>query len=58
MSVGLWNSFADEAIAPTVYLDASYRTVELCHGTGVLDGNCIKLDDIPPFGFVFMDLKQ
>jgi hypothetical protein len=54
MSVGIWNSFADEVISPTITLDREYTRADFYHCKGKTEKNLVILqDDIPPYGFAF-----
>ncbi len=57
MSVGLWNIFADSVIEPTVELDKNYSKIAFINGNGKLEGNIVKLSEIPPFGFVGFEVE-
>ena len=49
--VGLWNMFADSVLDGVVELDAPVGSVEFFNCTGRKDGDCIVIDEIPPFAF-------
>ena len=52
MAVGLWNFFADTAIAPVVELDENYSNVEFINSSGRFEDGKVYLSDIAPFAFV------
>lgn len=56
MAVGLWNFFADPVLSPTVELDRAYSSVRCLGCEGTLDGNRVRLSDVPPFGFVAFEV--
>ena len=59
MSVGIWNSFADEVISPTIILDHPYTKVDCYHCQGTIKGNRVHLqEDIPPYGFAFFTVTE
>ena len=59
LTVGLWNFFEDEALAPTVRLGESYRSAEFFGGgSGRLSGDTVLLSDIPPYGFCGITLHK
>ncbi|MBR5519924.1 MAG: hypothetical protein IKU55_04325 [Clostridia bacterium] len=52
LTVGLWNIFADEALAPELTLDRAYTKIETIRGEAEVIGNTVKFStDIPAFGF-------
>lgn len=57
MAVGLWNFFADPAIDPIIELDREYCDVRFLNTEGRLDGNKVRLKDIPPFGFAAFEVN-
>ena len=56
LSVGLWNFFADEVIAPVVQLDKAYTSLSCMNCNGRIDGDRVILSDIQPFGFVAFEV--
>ncbi len=57
LGIGLWNIFADEILKPVIELGAEYTSAEFINCNGKLEGNKIKLSEISPFGFAFINLK-
>ena len=57
LAVGLWNFFADIAINPVVELDKAYSSVKCINCTAIIDGDKVKLSDIPAYGFVGFEVK-
>ena len=49
--IGLWNFFEDEVIEPVVQLAHKYQKAEFLCGSGIICGDTVHLDDIPPFAF-------
>ena len=58
VSVGVWNFFEDEAIDPVIRLDRAYQSAEFLCGSGILCGDHVKLNDIPPYAFRGIVLKK
>ena len=48
----------DEALEPVTQLGQSYVSAEFFCGGGVLAGDTVRLDDIPPYGFCGFVLKK
>ena len=57
MAVGLWNFFADSALAPVITLDKPYTQITFINCDGRLDRDKVYLADIPPFGFAGFEVK-
>ena len=51
LAVGLWNFFADVAIAPVIELGEKYSGIKFISCSGRLDGDKVYLSDIAPFAF-------
>lgn len=56
--LGIWNFFADAALAPVVELGSTYRAVEFPCGGGRLASDRLFLEDIAPYGFAAVVLKK
>ena len=57
LAVGLWNFFADIAVAPIVELDKAYSEITFINCTGKLEKDRVHLSDIPAFGFAGFEVK-
>ncbi|MBR6780770.1 MAG: hypothetical protein IKM24_07125 [Clostridia bacterium] len=57
LAVGLWNFFADIAVAPIVELDKTYSEITFINCTGKLEKDRVHLSDIPAFGFAGFEVK-
>ena len=57
-AVGLWNFFADEAENVQITLDKAYKNCRFLGASGVLSGNTVTLDTIPPFGFAAIEVTS
>ena len=53
----LWNFFADPVFSPVIQLDKEYSSVECINCEARLDKASITLTDIPPFGFVGLEVS-
>lgn len=51
LSVALFNCFADSILSPVLRLDDTYTNIRFVNTDGVLDGNTVRLREIPAFGF-------
>lgn len=51
LTVGLWNCYADSILCPTVELNDSYTDIRFVNTCGKLDGNTVRLQELPAFGF-------
>ena len=58
LSVGLWNFFADEAFDFEVQLSEEYSKIKFLNCSGTLDGDKVKIDSIPAFGFGFFEVEK
>ena len=59
MSVGIWNSFADEVISPIITLDRPYTKVDCYHCQGkIVEDQVFLQEDIPPYGFAFFTVTD
>ena len=58
MAVGLWNFSVDDALDPVVDLDGEYTSVESFRCTATLEGDKVRLSDLPAFGFAAILLKK
>lgn len=58
LAVGLWNFFADVAIAPVVELSEAYERITFINCNGTLDGDKVYLNDIPAFGFAGFEVNK
>ena len=56
LSVGLWNFFADVAIAPVIELGEKYSGIKFISCSGRLDADKVSLSDIAPFAFAGFEL--
>ena len=57
MAVGLWNMFADEILQPEILLSEAYESVEALGCYAELNGNRLRLSDLPAYGFAFLHVK-
>ena len=57
MAIGLWNIFADEIEKPVIRLSHSYRSAEFINCEGILEGDEIRLSELPPYGCAFIHLE-
>lgn len=51
MTVGLWNFHPDPAFTPVVRMAQSWSRIEYLNTDGTLEGDQVRLAEIPPFGF-------
>ena len=58
LAVGLWNFFADPIIAPVIELGKEYSSVKCQSGKASLSQTVVVLEEIPPFGFTFFEVKE
>ena len=58
LSIGLWNFFADEIIAPKIDLADSYTHAQFINCTGQLKDRNIVLSELAPFGFAAIVLTM
>ncbi len=58
LAVGLWNCFADDAIAPTVELGEKYTAIQFINCTGQLAGDRVRLCGLPPYGFAGFEVYK
>lgn len=59
MSVGIWNSFADEVISPIITLDRPYTKIDCYHCQGkIVEDQVFLQEDIPPYGFAFFTVTD
>lgn len=56
--IGYYNCFADTVLSPRVVLGDGYQIDSYCHTTGREEEGDVILDDIPPFAFVGISLRQ
>ena len=56
--VGIWNFFEDEAISPVIHLAREYKSAEFLCGSGTLCADRAILEDIPPYAFRGIVLKN
>ena len=52
LAVFVGNFFSDECMNRTVTLAKSYSEIEFFGASGVLEGNTVTFDDIPPYASV------
>jgi len=57
VTVGVWNCSTDPALRPVIALDRTYASITFFAGNGTLNGNLVRLDEIPAYGFVGFDLQ-
>jgi len=57
MAIGLWNMFADEILQPEILLSEAYESVEALGCYAELNGNRLRLSDLPAYGFAFLHVK-
>jgi len=57
LSVGLWNCFADSILEPVVTLNREYGQIHFINCNGNLEGNKVKLTELPAFGFAGFEVK-
>ena len=58
LTVGLWNLCPDPAFAPVVRLAQRFGSVQWLNTSGMLEGDTVRLEDIPPFGFVAFTVRK
>ena len=59
MTVGIWNFYADTVIEPLVELCDTYGSVKALYGgDAMLDGDKVKLSDIPAYGLALFEVKK
>ena len=58
ITVGLWNLCPDPVFAPVVRLGASYGSVEWLNTNGKLEGDTVRLEEIPPYGFAAFTVSK
>lgn len=51
LTVGLFNCHADSIFAPTVTLDATYKSATYLNTNGTLNGNTVTLSELPAYSF-------
>lgn len=58
LSVALFNCFADSILCPEIRLDQAYDTIRLVNTAGVLNGNTVRLSELPAFGFAAFRVEK
>ena len=56
LAVALFNSFEDEAIAPTVKLAKEYRHIRCVNCNATVNGDTVTLTDISPYGYAAFEV--
>ncbi len=56
--VALFNFSVDALVAPKVELDREYASVSAVGCDATLDGECVRLSDVMPFGYAFLKLEK
>lgn len=58
MTVGLFNCHADSIFAPTVTLDATYKSATYLNTNGTLNGNTVTLSELPAYSLAAFRVKK
>ena len=57
MSIALFNLHLDDVFEPEIKLDKCYSEIRFVGCSGTLDGDTVRLSDIPPYGSVAFEVK-
>lgn len=57
LTVGLWNFCIDSVLEPRIVLDKDYSQIEFLHTSGSLEGNTVRLSELPAFGFAAFEVR-
>lgn len=59
LTVGLWNIFADEVIAPEICMDKEYTAIDCYRCDGHIEGKKVRFStDIPPYGTAIFTVRE
>lgn len=58
MAVAIVNSYYDEILDPVIPLGKVYKIVRFVNCSGRLEGDKVRLDTLPPFGFAAFEVRE